>query len=212
MQHAKAFMLAVEDLGVLAVKCYVGRFMPRQSALPDNDGKCESLQRQIEVTVLSPCMWTAKQPLTWEGQCRLCSIILSRSSVPVQEDCKEHTLKETRRVSLHLCFQKTNGFACGRHLLVGIDYNCVLAFPDMVWEMTLSFIFLASSRSPPLQSKGNFSDTDVWCTELKTKFYGNLEIAVEFSMAFDERLWAKPTWALESIGTEWSGFPALLWI
>lgn len=58
-------------------------------------------------------------------------------------------------------YLKTNGFACGRHLLLGIDHNHVLAFLDMVWEMTLSLTFLTSSRSPSWQHKGTFPDTDV---------------------------------------------------
>lgn len=60
MQLTKPFTLAVEDQRVLAVKCYVWRFMPRQTVLPDNDDKCDSFEkqtnRQIEVTVLSPSM------------------------------------------------------------------------------------------------------------------------------------------------------------
>ena len=46
MQHTKLFTLAAEDQRVLAVKCYVWRFMPRQTALPGNDDKCESFEKQ----------------------------------------------------------------------------------------------------------------------------------------------------------------------
>lgn len=60
MQHKKPFTLAAEDQRVLAVKCYVWRFIPRQTALPGNDDKCESFEkqtnRQVEVTVLSSSM------------------------------------------------------------------------------------------------------------------------------------------------------------
>lgn len=44
-QHTKPFMLTAEDQ---RVKGYVWRFLPRQTVLPDSDGKCESFDKQTK--------------------------------------------------------------------------------------------------------------------------------------------------------------------
>lgn len=209
-------MLAAEDQ---RVKGYVWEFLPRQTVLPDNDGKCESFEkqtnRQVEVKVLNPSIRTAKQLLTWECQCRVCSIIWSKllNIAPRLWRLHSETDKEAQSP---FPYQKDKWVCLWEASVSWNSHNYVLDIlglprtslaSPLVWEMTLSFTFLASSKSPPWQHNDNYPV--VWCAELKIKFDGNLETTGEFSMAFDEREWAKSTWLLSLIGTEWS---ALLWV
>lgn len=133
-------MLAAEDQ---RVKGYVWEFLPRQTVLPDNDGKCESFEkqtnRQVEVKVLNPSIQTAKQLLTWECQCRVCSIIWSKllNIAPRLWRLHSETDKEAQSP---FPYQK-DGFACERHLLVGIVITMSwtsLAFPGHPWPLPWS--------------------------------------------------------------------------
>lgn len=126
-------MLAAEDQ---RVKGCVWEFLPRQTVLPDNDGKCESFEkqtnRQVEVKVLNPSIRTAKQLLTWECQCRVCSIIWSKllNIAPRLWRLHSETDKEAQSP---FPYQKDKWVCLWEASVSWNSHNYVLAFPGHPW-------------------------------------------------------------------------------
>lgn len=65
--------------------------------------------RKIEVQVLNPSVWTAKQLLSWEGQCRICSIMWSKlNGAPRLE--RLHRERLCKRLSFISIWKRQMGF------------------------------------------------------------------------------------------------------